>query len=135
MTDQASSTNYRELGNQLFRQNNFTAAINMYTKGIEQASTTDEEVLSVLYNNRAACHLSTSNFPLAEADAQRSLSYRLSAKAYDRKGRALIGQQKKDEAIIAFEKAIELDPNNTTYKEDLARTLKIHKKQIETRKL
>ena len=88
-------TDYRELGNQMFRDKNFSGAITMYTLGINQLKSgevpKDDDRLALLLNNRAACNLSLSKFSEAQQDAQQSLSFKVTAKAHDRKGRALLG--------------------------------------------
>jgi tetratricopeptide (TPR) repeat protein len=109
------STNYRELGNQLFKNNNFEEAAKLYSRGLEQ-----EPQSAVLYNNRAACYLSLKKFKEAEDDAQISIGIDPTAKGYARLARAQIGLGKFDVAKVNMEKATKLEPDNTTFRDELA---------------
>lgn len=109
------TTNYRELGNQLFKNNNFEEAAKLYSRGIEQ-----EPRSSILYNNRSACYLSLKRFQEAEDDAQQSIGLDPTAKGYARLARAQIGLGKNDIAKVNLQRATEIEPDNATYRQELA---------------
>ena len=51
--------NYRELGNKHFKLQQYTEAIENYTKAIQQ-----EPFNSIIYSNRALCHIKLENYQL-----------------------------------------------------------------------
>lgn len=86
----------------------------------------------VLFSNRSAAHAKAGNYAAALEDANQTVSLNSTwSKGYSRKGSALAYLGKYEEAIAAYEKGLELEPNNA----QLAQGLTEVKKQAEEGKL
>lgn len=95
-------------GNKAFTSGNFEEAIKHYSAGIEVDATNH-----VLYSNRSACQASLGNWQDALNDAKKTVELKPDwAKGYSRLGGACFGLKQFDEAIEAYNKGLELDPNN-----------------------
>lgn len=67
-----------------------------------------------LYSNRAACYTKLAAFDLGLKDCERCVELDPKfIKGWIRKGHILQGMQQPSKAIAAFQKALEIDPNNT----------------------
>ncbi|KAI3943392.1 hypothetical protein MKW92_040923 [Papaver armeniacum] len=91
-------------GNAAFSSGNFTEAIKFFTQAIELAPTNH-----VLYSNRSAAYASLHQYTEALTDAEKL-----------RLGAAQIGLGNFDEAISAYKKGLEIDPNNEGLKSGLS---------------
>jgi len=90
-------------------------AIKHYTEAIQLAPNNH-----VLYSNRSAAYCTQKNFAAALDDATKTVELKSDwGKGYSRKGAALYGLDKIPEAKAAYQKAIELEPNNDQYKKTL----------------
>mmetsp|Transcript_21885 Transcript_21885/g.70470 ORF Transcript_21885/g.70470 Transcript_21885/m.70470 type:complete len:507 (+) Transcript_21885:76-1596(+) len=98
---------WKEKGNAFFKKMHFSEAIDAYTKGIEAMPS------AVLLSNRAFAYVKTEAFGLAIADAGQALELDASyPKAYYRRGSALIGLGKFQEALKDFRQAVKLQPKS-----------------------
>eukprot|EP00744_Colponema_vietnamica_P006298 GILI01009161.1.p1 GENE.GILI01009161.1~~GILI01009161.1.p1 ORF type:complete len:419 (-),score=49.01 GILI01009161.1:41-1297(-) len=119
----------KEQGNEYFRKGEYSDAIRLYTKGIEDNPV--GPIAHVLYANRAMCNLKLSKWEEAEKDCTKALDLdRSYTKAYFRRAQArrnngLLRDARKDlEAVLAF------TPNDTeTISELRAITLQIREKE------
>jgi stress-induced-phosphoprotein 1 len=102
-------------GNKEFQAGNFEEAVKHYTDAIGHDATDH-----VFYSNRSACLSSLSRYDEALADANKCIELKPDfAKAYSRKGAALHGAGKLQEATAAYEDGLKIDPNNAALKSGL----------------
>ena len=100
---------WKEKGNALVKEKKYKEALDCYTKSIE-IDPNDP----ILYSNRSAMHLNLNEFDQALADAEKAISLKPEyAKAYLRKGKALEGLEKFDEALKTYKLGLEKDNGNT----------------------
>ncbi|KAJ1911384.1 Hsp90 cochaperone [Mycoemilia scoparia] len=105
----------KALGNKAFSSGQFSEAIEYFTKAIEQAPTNH-----VLYSNRSASHASLKNWQEALEDGIKTVELKPDwAKGYGRKGAALFGLGKLEEALDIFNEGLKLDPSNAQLKKGL----------------
>jgi len=98
-----------------FKAKDFAKAIEWYKKAIEL---TPED--HTLYGNTSAAYLNDKNAQEALNYADKCIEINPSwAKGYQRRGQALVAQEKIDEAKEAFNKGLEYDPENTQIKSAL----------------
>ncbi|XP_053959720.1 tetratricopeptide repeat protein 12 [Anastrepha obliqua] len=95
--------NFRRLGNEAFRKQNFEKAIQMYTKAIEHVKDSP-----ILYNNRALCYLKLRNSKRAIIDADYVINKldekNLRAWLYRAAAYLRLGDEKNYETSIKFAK-------------------------------
>ncbi|KAM3963650.1 stress-induced phosphoprotein 1 [Aphomia sociella] len=117
----------KEKGNASLSSGNFKEAVKCYTEAIAL-----DPANHVLYSNRSAAHAKAGNYAAALEDANKTVSLNSTwSKGYSRKGSALAYLGRLDEAIAAYEKGLELEPNN----QQLASGLAEVRKQSEEEKL
>ena len=103
-----TAKDWKEKGNALVKEKKYKEALDCYTKAIEI-----EPNDKILYSNRSAMHLNLSEFDKALEDAEKAISLKSDyAKAYLRKGKALEGQQRLQEALDAYKQGLEKDKTN-----------------------
>ncbi|GAM22918.1 hypothetical protein SAMD00019534_060930 [Acytostelium subglobosum LB1] len=103
-------------GNNKLTALDFNGAVECYTKAILYDGTN-----AVYYANRASAYSNLKQYDNAVEDANNAISRNPSySKAYFRLGSAKISQGKAAEAVEAFKKALEFEPNNEVYKSSLA---------------
>ncbi|KAH9514777.1 Stress-induced-phosphoprotein 1 [Bulinus truncatus] len=98
----------KEKGNQAFKEGNFPLAVQHYTEAIKR-NPDDAKI----YSNRAACYTKLMEFPLALKDSEECI--RLDPKfikGYLRKGAVLLAMREPTKASLAYQRALDLDPNN-----------------------
>lgn len=101
-------------GNKAFQEGRYEDAVESFTKAIEESPN------HVLYSNRSAAYASLKKFEMAMADAEQVVKLSPTwAKGYSRLGAALHGLDKIKEAREAYEKGLEIDPNNEPLKSAL----------------
>jgi stress-induced-phosphoprotein 1 len=116
----------KELGNELFKVGNYAEAIKHYSEAIMRNPEDPK-----YYSNRAACYTKLAAFDLGLKDCEKCLELdpKFSkfflqlylehqiiiiclVKGWIRKGKILQGMQQSGKASGAYQKAIDLDPNN-----------------------
>ncbi|KAI4850855.1 TPR-like protein [Aureobasidium sp. EXF-8845] len=102
-------------GNKLFAAKDFQAAAQKFGEAIELDPSNH-----VLYSNRSGAYASLRDWEKALDDATKTTEIKPDwAKGWGRKGAALHGMGNLVDATDAFEKAVELDPNNAQAKSGL----------------
>lgn len=94
-------------GNACFKIGDYPTAIKHYTEAIRRNP--DD---AILFSNRAACYTKLAEFPLGLKDCDECI--RLDPtfiKGYIRKGAVLLGLKDANKALLAYQKAIDLDAN------------------------
>lgn len=109
-------------GNASFAAKDYNAAIQHYTAAIEVAEKTGEkDGIHVLYSNRSASHAGLKEWDAALKDAEATIQANETfAKGYGRKGSALHGARKYDEAIAAYETGLAKCPGDAALQKGLA---------------
>ena len=104
----ATAKEWKDKGNALVKEKKYKDALDCYTKAIE-IDPNDP----ILYSNRSAMHLNLSEFNEALTDAEKAISIKADyGKAYLRKGKALEGLYKVDEALKTYKLGLERDKEN-----------------------
>ncbi|XP_055040741.2 small glutamine-rich tetratricopeptide repeat-containing protein alpha isoform X1 [Misgurnus anguillicaudatus] len=102
-------------GNDQMKVENFSAAVEFYSKAIQLNPQN-----AVYYCNRAAAYSKLGNYAGAVQDCECAIGIDANySKAYGRMGLALSSLNKHSEAVSYYKKALELDPDNDTYKVNL----------------
>jgi len=105
----------KEEGNELVKASKFTDAIQKYNEAIKLNRD------PIYFCNRAAAYCRLDQNDLAIQDCRTALALDPKyAKAYGRMGVALSCQNRYDQAVEAYKHAIELDPTNESYKQNMA---------------
>jgi stress-induced-phosphoprotein 1 len=95
----------KDQGNKAFAAKDYDKAIDLFTKGIAL-----DPQNHVLYSNRSAAQAGKKDWGLALQDAEQCIKVNPDwAKGYARKGAALHGARKYDEAIVAYEAGLKLE--------------------------
>jgi stress-induced-phosphoprotein 1 len=111
-----SAEEFKQKGNDAFREKDFPTAIDFFSKAITASETPNH----VLYSNRSACYASLHSYIDALKDAEECVKINPTwAKGYNRIGAAQFGLSDYDEAIKSYKKALELEPTNAMAKEGL----------------
>lgn len=98
----------KETGNELFKKGDYATAVKHYTEAIKR-NPDDAKI----YSNRAACYTKLAAFDLGLKDCDKCVELDPKfIKGWIRKGHILQVMQQSSKAISAFQKALELDPNN-----------------------
>jgi len=112
MTDADKALEAKNKGNTAFSAGDFTTAIQLFTEAIGYDPTNH-----VLYSNRSAAYSSLNKYEDALADANKTIELKSDwSKGYGRKGTALHGLGKLEEALESYEKGLELEPTNAVIK-------------------
>ncbi|XP_017075435.1 stress-induced-phosphoprotein 1 [Drosophila eugracilis] len=98
----------KEQGNHFFKKGDYSNAVKHYTEAIKRNPDDPK-----LYSNRAACYTKLAAFDLGLKDCDTCIKLdEKFIKGYIRKGKILQGMQQQSKAQAAYQKALELDPNN-----------------------
>ena len=98
----------KELGNEQFKAKNFDKAVEFYSTAIDETPTDH-----TIYGNRSACYFKLNSYQKAIDDAEKCIELKPDwSKGYQRKGNALHGMGNKAEALITYQKGLEVDPSN-----------------------
>jgi small glutamine-rich tetratricopeptide repeat-containing protein alpha len=104
----------KEEGNECVKASKFNDAIEKYTEAIKLNRD------PVYFCNRAAAYCRLEKFDLAIEDCRSALELDENyAKAYGRMGLAYLSQDRNEDAVEAYKKALELDPTGESYKTNL----------------
>ncbi|XP_066489639.1 RNA polymerase II-associated protein 3 [Tiliqua scincoides] len=105
----------KEKGNNYFKQGNYDAAIDCYTKGMNA-----DPYNPVLPTNRASAFFRLKKYSVSESDCSLALALNKNyTKAYARRGAARFALQNFEGAKEDYEKVLELDANNFEAKSEL----------------
>lgn len=103
-------------GNAAFAAGNFDDAVKHFSDAIALSPTNH-----VLYSNRSAAYGSLHKYVDALTDAKKTVELKPDwAKGYSRLGAAHVGLGDSQEAVSAYKKGLEIDPNNEALKSGLA---------------
>ena len=98
----------REMGNAFFEKEKYKEAIDIYSDGLKEHP---QDVK--MWCNRSAAWGALHEYGKAEKDALRAIEIDPEwSRCYQRLGSALTGQKRYDDAIKAYEQALEKDPEN-----------------------
>ncbi|KAK9385626.1 hypothetical protein V1515DRAFT_607373 [Lipomyces mesembrius] len=122
----AKANDLKAKGNTAFSKKDFKTALEYYTQAIKTNPTEP-----IFLSNRAACHLQLQNWVAAETDCNLALvmigqlvnddvpNPEAGVKLFYRRGVSRRAQGKLAQAKTDWERALKLDPNNKSVKEDL----------------
>jgi len=129
--DPAKAEEEKEKGNELFKKGDYSAALKCYNEAI-QRNPDDAK----LYSNRAACFTKLAAFDLGLKDCEKCVELDPKfIKGWIRKGKILQGMQDASKAMSAYQKALEIDPNNAEAMEGYRQTMTaVHSNPEEMRK-
>ncbi|PAV90622.1 hypothetical protein WR25_12194 isoform A [Diploscapter pachys] len=112
--DIAQANKLKEDGNTLMKDSKFELAVQKYNEAIKLNRD------PVYFCNRAAAYCRMEQYDLAIQDCRTALALDPNySKAYGRMGLALSCQNRYDQAVEAYKKALELDPAQDSYKNNL----------------
>ncbi|XP_012233387.1 stress-induced-phosphoprotein 1 [Linepithema humile] len=107
--DPVKAEEEKELGNQKYKDGDYPAAIRHYSEAI-QRNPDDPKY----YSNRAACYTKLAAFDLGLKDCEKVVELdQKFIKGWIRKGKILQAMQQQGKAVSAYQKALELDPQNS----------------------
>lgn len=120
----------KEKGNEYFKKGEYSSAIKHYSAAITRNPDDPK-----LYSNRAACYTKLAAFDLGLRDCETCVKLDVKfIKGWIRKGKILQGMQQSNKALIAYQKAMELDPSNAEALEGYrACTMAVHSNPKEVR--
>ena len=105
----------KKLGNDAFSAGRYSEAVEHFTKAAAIDPTNH-----VFYSNRSAAYAGLGAFDNALLDAERTVSYKPDwPKGFSRKGAALYGLKRFNDAIEAYEAGIAIDPTSEVLKSGL----------------
>lgn len=106
-----------EQANEVFVDDKYEEAYELYTKAITSDDKTDTKLSSKILAARAQCALKLKKFTDALNDSNNAIELdETNIKAYLRKGTALYNQDSKEEALKTFVRGLEIDANNDQLK-------------------
>lgn len=106
--DPVKAEEEKELGNNKFKEGDYAAAVKHYSEAILRNPDDPK-----YYSNRAACYTKLAAFDLGLKDCDKCLELDPKfIKGWIRKGKILQGMQQQGKAISAYQRALDLDPNN-----------------------
>ncbi|VDK41862.1 unnamed protein product [Anisakis simplex] len=115
----AQANKLKEEGNAHMKASEFDAAINKYNEAIK-LNRDPAYFLEFSSMNMAAAYCRLEQYDLAIQDCRTALALDPHySKAYGRMGLALSCQNRYEQAVDAYKKALELDPNQESYKNNL----------------
>ena len=105
----------KDLGNAEFKAQNFDKAVEFYSTAIDETPTDH-----TIYGNRSACYFKMKEFDKAVTDAEKCIELKPDwVKGYQRKGNALSGNGNRAEAMITYQKGLEVDPSNELLQKEM----------------
>ena len=108
-----SFNSLKKLGDDNYQQTNYEEAVKYYTQAIE----TDDDNIYLVHLNRCLTYIKMNKYNEALDDAIKSTILKQdNAKAWGRVGSCLLALKKNKQAILAFDKAYQLEPTNEEYK-------------------
>ena len=115
MAENKSWETLKEKGNALFKQNKYNEAIEYYERAIKINNT-----IEVLYSNKGTCEKCLKNYKQAIKDYKKALEINpKNTKNLNRLASVYIIVGNLGEAKIIQQKALNLEPNNSVYKDQM----------------
>jgi serine/threonine-protein phosphatase 5 len=112
MTSSTEAEDWKNKGNEFFKQHKYQEAVDCYTKAI------DIQPTAVYLSNRALNHIHLENYGSALEDAEHAIKIDPSfAKAYYRRGTARLALAKIKDALEDFQKVVQLCPTDKIAKQ------------------
>ncbi|XP_064602093.1 stress-induced-phosphoprotein 1-like [Liolophura sinensis] len=103
-------------GNKALEAGDCEEAVSLYTSALNLSPKNH-----VLYSNRSAAYAKAGKYLEALDDAERCIEAKPDwAKGFSRKGSALFGLNRYEEAVLAYQATLDLEPNNRQAKEMMA---------------
>ena len=103
-------------GNKFYKQKNYTTAVDVFTKAIEMNPT------ATYYVNRSSANTKLNRFTFALDDATKAIEFDPTySKGYSRRADAYKGLEQYLPAIEDYERAMNMEPNNTRLKKQIAK--------------
>lgn len=129
--DPVKAEEEKEIGNEYFKKSEYSSAIKHYSEAISRNPNDPK-----LYSNRAACYTKLAAFDLGLKDCETCVKLDDKfIKGWIRKGKILQGMQQPSKALMAYQKAMELDPSNAEALEGYrACSMAVHSNPMEVRK-
>lgn len=129
-TRNAQVNRLKEEGNKYFKQNNYNESIRFYTMAVDLSWSRPlweplafqyvREELSPILSNRSAAHLALKNYVEAYVDAEMVTRLKREwSKGWFRKGKALAGLNRNEEAAEAFQTGLRFDHDSEELKKAL----------------
>ncbi|KZW03855.1 TPR-like protein [Exidia glandulosa HHB12029] len=116
--------NFKEQGNEAYKEKRTRDALGFYTQGIG-AKPTDHTLLEALLCNRAACNIDLQNYGSVLRDCAKAIANNLQcSKAWYRSALALNALERYEEAIDCCTRCLAYDPTNASVKATLAKAEK-----------
>jgi len=103
-----AAENWKNQGNQAFQKGQNSEAIKCYSKAVEIDGNNH-----VYYTNRATVYAGMEEWEKCLTDSNKAVSIKADwVKGHFRKAQALVGLKRYEEGVVAYKKAVELDPKN-----------------------
>eukprot|EP00667_Euglena_gracilis_P016765 EG_transcript_17578 len=123
------SAEFKNKGNDFFKAGKYREAVEWYSKAINVDA--DNETL---YSNRAASYSALNQHPEALADAEKCVQLKPSwVKGHFRKGIALCKMGRYDEAVEAYAKSLQIEPDNKDIQAKYNEARALQKKEAESK--
>jgi tetratricopeptide (TPR) repeat protein len=107
--------NFKDLGDNYYKNKDYLTAIFNYSKALEGFQ--ENEMTNLVYLNRCLSYYKLELFTEALEDAIKATQIKPNyAKAWGRVGSCLLALNRKEDSIIAFDRASQLDSSNEYYK-------------------
>jgi len=116
MSNKKKAAEAKDKGNKFFLAKQYPQAIEWYSKAIKY-----DPQDSAFYSNRCAAYMGMNKFEEALADSEQCIVLQPNwVKGFYRKGAALVSLGRYEDAVRAFKRGLECEPNNEDLKERLA---------------
>ncbi|WCJ23843.1 Stress-induced-phosphoprotein 1 [Euphorbia peplus] len=124
-SDRGDSVSLKDKGNELFKAGNYLKAAALYTQAIKLDPSNH-----TLYSNRAAAFLQLVKLSKALADAETTITLNPKwEKGYFRKGCVLEAMEQYDDAMAAFQTALQYNPQSTEVSRKIKRISQLAKEK------
>ncbi|KAK7109447.1 tetratricopeptide repeat protein 1-like [Littorina saxatilis] len=106
----AEAVKVKTTGNEVFKQSQFTEAVELYSQGLELCPLKYVQQRSIMLSNRAACYMKEEKYDEAVKDCSKAIDLQPTyIKAINRRADAFEKLEKLEEALKDHQKILELD--------------------------